>query len=113
MLKRKDLLNRVYEGRNCIRFEVNIPEGTNEIKANNNLIGIFTRKSPTEWKLNVFFDRTDSSDTQVYEFNYIMPREDLSLELIAATGLNYFQLQLKEEIQTKINYDFSLGEIIR
>ena len=30
-----------------------------------------------------------------------------------ATGLKYFQLYLKEEIQTKSGYDFALGEILR
>ena len=42
-----------------------------------------------------------------------MPKSGLPLELIAATGLKYFQLYLKEEIQNKTNFDFALSELLR
>ena len=41
-----------------------------------------------------------------------MPKDNLPLELICATGLKYFQLYLKEEIQAKSNLDFELGDIL-
>ena len=63
--------------------------------------------------MQIIFDRTRDKDTEVYNFNYIMPRSNLPLELIAATGLKYFQLYIKEEIQLKSNLDFELGEILK
>ena len=63
--------------------------------------------------MTIVLDRTRDADSQVYSFDYIMPKSGLPIGLIAATGLKYFQLYLKEEIQTKSGYDFALGEILR
>ena len=57
--------------------------------------------------------KDQDADSQVYTFGYIMPKSNLPLELIAATGLKYFQLYLKEEIQTKSEYDFMLGDVLK
>lgn len=108
MLKLKDLENRVYRCRNCVRFECTIPVDEDKI-----LLATFSRmKNPSEWNMQVIFDRTRDKDSEVYNFGYIMPKDNLPLELIAATGLKYFQLYLKEEIQMKSNLDFSIGRII-
>ncbi len=114
MLKQKDLENRVYEGRHCIRFEYTIPSNPSNDKEHW-IHASFKRmmdSNPNEWNMQVLIDRTRDKDTEVYNFGYIMPKDNLPLELIAATGLKYFQLYLKEEIQIKMNYDFVLGEIL-
>ena len=66
-----------------------------------------------EWRMRIVLDKTRDADSQVYTFGYIMPKSNLPLELIAATGLKYFQLYLKEEIQTKSEYDFMLGDVLK
>lgn len=111
MLKLKDLENRVYEGRTCIGFDYTV---TNEQKER--LFEARWRRSKDdigEWHMQIILDRTRDADSQVYNFGYIMPRPGLPLELIAATGLKYMQLYLKEEIQKKSEYDFALGEILK
>lgn len=120
MLKLKDLQNRVYSGKECIRFECEIP-----YKKNYTLTARFERmKSIPEdtthatysgagWTLQIIISRTRDKDTEVYNFGYIMPRNGLPLELIAATGLKYFQLYIKEEVQAKSNLDFELGNILQ
>lgn len=65
------------------------------------------------WNMRVVLMRTRDSDSQVYNIRYQMPRDGLPVELIAATGLKYFQLSLKEEIQTKSNIDFAIGELVK
>ena len=65
-----------------------------------------------EWRMCVVLDRTRDKDSEVYSFGYVMPRNNLPLELIAATGLRYFQMYLKEEVQSKTNMDFYLGSIL-
>ena len=109
MIKFKDLQNKIYDDKECVRFEY-------EIKADekHKIIATFRRlkSGSAEWNMQVIFLRTRDKDSEVYNFGYVMPRSDLPLELIAATGLRYFQLYLKEEIQMKSNLDFEIGNII-
>lgn len=110
MLTLKDLNNRVYSGKICSEFSYNLKDekGNQKLKAN------FCRgKEENEWQMCIVLDRTRYADSQVYTFGYIMPKSNLPLELIAATGLKYFQLYLKEEIQTKSEYDFMLGDVLK
>lgn len=112
MLTLKNLENRVYSGKQCIRFEY-IIKLNNENK--DQFIASFKRQltNPTEWTMQIVFDRTRDKDSEVYNFGYVMPRDGLPLELIAATGLKYFQLHIKEEVQAKSNLDFELGNILQ
>lgn len=113
MLTLKDLLNRVYSGKQCTRFEVTIPVGDG-----NQQLAQFTRErregyENSVWCMRVILERTRDKDSEVYTFEYVMPRDNLPLELIAATGLKYLQLYLKDEIQKKTEMEFSIGEIIQ
>lgn len=109
MISFKDLQNKVYQDRLCVRFEYAIPvEDKRFVKAT------FERQpnNPNHWNLQIIFNRTRDKDSEVYNFGYIMPRDGLPLELIAATGLKYFQLYIKDEVQAKSNLDFTLGDIL-
>ena len=109
MIKFKDLQNRIYNGRECIRFEYGIMVDDKYLyaKFDKQQMGI------EEWNMQVIIGRTRDKDSEVYNFGYIMPRTGLALELVAATGLKYFQLYLKQEIQYKSNLDFTLGNILQ
>ena len=109
MLSLRDLKNRVYSGKQCMRFECVL------MAEDKPIIAAFERKKSVEsneWNMRVIIDRTRDKDSDVYNFGYIMPRSDLPLELIAATGLKYFQLYLREEVQTKSLMEFSIGEML-
>lgn len=107
MIKLKDLQNRVYSGKMCVRFEYEIV-----IDNEHSILAAFKRMTnPNEWNMQIVLDRTANKDSEVYNFGYIMPKDNIPLELIAATGLKYFQLHIKEEIQMKSYLDFGLGEI--
>lgn len=112
MLVLKDLENRAYSGKQCTRFEYVIKL---DDEGKDHVIARFERQlsNPTEWTMRIVFDRTRDKDSEVYNFGYIMPRDNLPLELIAATGLRYFQLHIKEEVQAKSNMDFVLGNILQ
>lgn len=109
MIVMKDLQNRVYSGKVCMRFEYEFVVNKKRI------IAYFNRsiENPTEWSMQIILGRTRDKDSEVYNFGYVMPRDNLPLELIAATGLKYFQLHVKEEVQAKSNMDFELGEILK
>lgn len=106
MVDLKQLVNRAYKGKGCVAFdyELSNEKGEQLLKASYALVG------ENEWQMRIVFDRTRDADSQVYTFRYVMPKSGLPLTLIAATGLRYFQLYLREEIQTKQLIDFSIGE---
>lgn len=106
-LKLKDLQNRVYSGRECVRFEVLVPVGDNEF-----VLAQFAKQTYCTWNMRIVLNRTRDKDSEVYNFGYVMPKDNVPLELIAATGLKYFQLYLKEEIQKKTEIDFTLGTML-
>ncbi len=108
MIKQKDLSNRVYEGRNCKSFEYVL----NNDKADEMLVASFKLNDNKEWRMTIVLERTRDADSQVYNFTYVMPSGNVPLELIAATGLRYFQLYIKQEIQQKSNIDFALGNVL-
>lgn len=110
MIELKDLENRVYRNKSCIEFSYSIKneKGEEILKVRFNKQGL-----ENQWNLRIIIDRTRDADSQVYNFGYVMPRSNLPLELIAATGLRYFQMHLKEEIQKKSELDFALGEAIK
>lgn len=110
MLKLKDLENRIYSGRTCVGFDYTLRDekGKPQLEARFRL-----GEELNHWSMNIVLGRTRDADSQVYNFGYVMPKSGLPLELIAATGLKYFQLYIEEEVQTKISYDFMLGEVLK
>ena len=110
MLTLKDLENRVYSGKQCIGFDYTVK---NEKAEKQFEVRFRTGAEKNEWNMQIVLGRTRDADCQVYNFGYIMPKAGLPLELIAATGLKYFQLYLKGEIEQKVSYDFLIGEITK
>lgn len=109
MIRLKDLQNRVYSGKNCVRFEYEL-----DVSKEKTVCAVFnkTSESINMWKMSIVFDRTRDKDSEVYNFMYTLPKENVTLELVAAVGLRYFQLHLKEEIQMKSDMDFLIGKIV-
>lgn len=107
MIKRSDIENRVYDNNICTRFYTKIyVDGIEKLEAK------FSRMDAKMWKMSIIFDRDRDADSQIYNFIYVIPTESMSLEKIAAFGLKFFQLKLKEEIQNKSMVDFAIGETL-
>lgn len=106
----KELTNRKYEDNDCIGFSYSVKEETSDTEIEFK----FTRKIKSRlWQMEVNLPRTINADMQCYVFPYEMPRDNMQLTLICATGLAYFQMYLKNEISFKSMIDFELGEITR
>ena len=108
MLTQKDLECKEYKGKELIAFKYvqRDKDGNKRWEAQYN-----KGEQPNEWNVVVVLGRTRDADSQVYNFGYIMPKSNLPIELVAATGLKYFQLYLKQELEQKIAMDFEIGEI--
>lgn len=111
MLTIKDLQNRVYSGKTCTRFECVFPQDE-EHWILCTFKKVVNNSNVNHWNMQVIVDRTRDKDSEVYNIGYILPKNNLPLELVAATGLRYFQLHIKKEVQAKSNLDFELGRIL-
>ena len=112
MIRQKELDMHTHAGRQCIGFSYTLQgEEGKMLKADFSAVDYHGGK-PKEWRMQIVLDRTRDADSQVYNFGYIMPKAGLTLELIAATGLKYFQLYIKEEVQMKSNIDMTLSPVL-
>ena len=104
MISQKEL-NKIYRDKKCVAFDyvIDIEGKAIDIR--------FKKRESKQWNVRIVLDKTDTRDSNVYEFDYILPKENMDIVMIASIGLRYFQMCLKEEIQTKMNLDFALGEI--
>ena len=106
MIKQSDLINRMNDGV-CVGFDYMLNVDEKKMRCE------FTRTKdqPLVWNMMVVIGKTRDADSQVYKFSYQLPKLNMDLTMIAAIGLKYFQLHLKEEVQIKSNMDFTIGEI--
>lgn len=116
MLSFKQMRNRVYDGKTCVRFECDIPVADDDITDENVTI-FFTRydKVPDgqeTWKCRIVMDATHIKDSDVYNFAYSMPKRGMPLETVAAFGLRCFQSYVKQEVQKLSNIDFAIGSML-
>lgn len=110
MLNLKELKNRELVDKQTVKFQYDLPvdAGGPEITAQ------FERnkENPLVWRMRIIFGRTRDTDSQVYNFEYQLPKAGMELVMIAVIGLKYFQLHIKEEIQMKSIIDINLGEVL-
>ena len=111
MIKRKDLMRRTYVGKICVCFDYVLKDDKN-IKQ---LEAKFSRDTDllNIWNVLVILDKTEISETQVYNFDFMLLNEDAPLEMVAATGLTMFNKNILEEVQKKSAINFLLGEELR
>ena len=109
MVLLKELKNRVYEEKMCVAFDYQVKDAEDKVLVNAH----YEKKAPAEWWMRIIFPRTRDADSQVYNFGYTLPREDMGLAIISAIGLKYFQLYLKQEIQDKSMIDFTIGDLVK
>ena len=116
MLSFKQMRNRVYDGKTCVRFECDIPVADDDIE--DKIVTVFfTRYNKASddqevWKCHTVMDATRIKDSDVYNFAYSMPKRGMPLETVAAFGLRCFQSYVKQEVQKLSNIDFTIGSML-
>lgn len=116
MLSFKQMRNRVYDGKMCVRFECDIPVADDDIE--DKIVTVFfTRHNKVSdgqevWKCHTVMDATRIKDSDVYNFAYSMPKRGMPLETVAAFGLRCFQSYIKQEVQKLSNIDFMVGSML-
>lgn len=108
-IQMRQLECKEYNGKVCTGFKYNHRNEQNELL----WTAQYTRANEQQWRIVVVLDKTPESSHQVYQIDYIMPKASMSLEMVAGVGLKYLQLRLKEEVQSKIEMDFDIGELTK
>lgn len=115
MLKRSDIKNMNYDNdKRLIEFEVQIPiEGSNGSQVNKRFWFERLPEDEVENPRDKMYEVYTNIGEQVYKMCYEMPKANMDLVLIAATGLNQLRLMLQEEFMYKQMVAISIGEEIR
>lgn len=115
MIELKDLKNREVKDNETIKFDYDLEFQTND-QGKLKIPFTFERvmeSTGNEWKILVRLKPTQEKESQIYEFNYMLPKQNVQLVLVTATGLRLFQMILQEEIQDKHLIDFEIGNLIQ
>lgn len=65
-----------------------------------------------EWRLFVLFAPTQEKESQIYQFNFRLPKPNIELSIVTATGLRLLQMVLQDEIQEKHLVEFQITNVI-
>lgn len=115
MITLKDLQHKEILNNETIKFDYRL-EFETDSKGKTHIWFQFRKilnSESNEWKLFVRLLPSQEKESQVYEFNYALPKQNVSLVLIASTGLRLFQMVLQEEMQNKHLIDFEISNLIQ
>ena len=116
MIKLKDLEHREYRDKKCIYFEYKCRADDQTLKANNDDLLFVARFEFVGddvidiWDMQIVLPSKDMRETQVYSKSFALAKRGLGINLVCATGLRYFQLSLKDEVQRKMLMDFAITD---
>lgn len=114
MIQLKELKKKEYLEKKCIHFVYGMKADKKTINAV--FDKVFNEYEENEdkdiWKMMILFERDKVSDSQIMEFVYAMPKKNMNLELIAATGLRYFYYYMKEVIDKRTELLFEVSNAI-
>lgn len=65
------------------------------------------------WQMVIVSNKSPIRTNTVYTIEYQMPMHNMAIELVAATGLNWFMQDMVEEIQEKQKIQFLLSDRLR
>ncbi len=110
MIKLRELEHREYENKKCTYFEY-------KCKNDDDLLFVarfeFVGDDSIDiWDMQIVLPSTSNGigESQVYYKSFALPKKGIGIDLVCATGLRYFQLCLKDEIQRKMLMDFAITD---
>lgn len=107
----KDIINRRYDGKECIGFTYNLIV-ENEKGKLEELPCYYRKLAEKYWEVTMITKKVNINELKAYNQEYTIPTNSITLEMIAAMGLKYIQYVLQEEIQMKSMIDFCIGDSI-
>lgn len=101
----RNLEERCYEGKACVRFTYKVA-----IEGEEPLVVWFMRKNGNarEWTLKTIVETPLGNHPYVLKFTH--PSTKPNIENMAAFGLRTLQAYIQQEIQSKMAIDFAIGD---
>ena len=110
MIQLRELKKKEYLEKKCIHFVYEMKVGKKKINA------VFDKaideNEKDVWKMIILFERDSISDNHIMTFTYVMPKQDMNLELIAATGLRYLYYYMKDILDERKELLFEVSKAI-
>lgn len=111
MIELKELKKKEYLEKKCVHFVYEMKVGKKKINAV--FDKVFDEENEKDiWEMLIFFKKDSISDNNIMTFTYVMPKKDMNLELIAATGLKYFYYYMKEVIDERTELLFEVSRAV-
>lgn len=116
MIKLRELEHREYSNKKCTYFEYKCRTDEQTLKAKGDDLLFIARfefvgdDNIDIWDMQIVLPNKDMQETQVYNKSFALPKKGVGIDLVCATGLRYYQLCLKEEIQRKMLMDFAITD---
>lgn len=116
MIGLKDIVNRVYENNEAVKFEYEVCGLSGHHGEKQSLRVWFEKVDPLAYGLFVgkpVYKMFTFIDGMVYEKVYQMPKAGMNLEMVVATGLNLLVLMFREEIAYKEMISYTISDIVK
>ena len=112
MINDKDIKLKEIKDKKCIAFVYDLffDDGNGMMRCFYHHVENRVKKNI--WQVEVWDYSTSNKSDVIYRWTYEMPKSDMPLTMVCAFGLMRLQMQLKEEIQTKSELDFTIGEML-
>ena len=115
VVPRSKIINRIYEGSECVSFEY-VQEYFKDEQGKTNKLYIKFLKNKNAWNVTTILKGFKFAESQVVTFDFVPPAKTMPLEGVCEIGLKMLQKALQEinfkvlKINLAIDYDFTQNE---
>lgn len=115
MITPKELVNRRNVERQPVGFDYLMPNDEPHAFNTSNLLFHFERLSldGLTWRVSLVMQPNENSERRLYEAVFDVPKQNLPLEMVCATGLVCIKYQMAELAQGCSLLDFMIGDTIK
>lgn len=119
-IKRKEIVNRVYEGIDCYSFDyfMAVNDGEKETPLKLSFLKCESMKGLNLWLLQCIVDGLNDTtmsinmNDQVFSVKMYLA-SNMALETVVEAGLLHLQNSIKYNAQKLMNIDFAIAEVVR
>lgn len=113
MINAKEIVNRQNVEKQPVGFDYKLHNDEPHAFGTDELTFHFTRLDELVWRVSLVMQPTVEAERRLYEMVYNVPKTNLPLEMICATGLICIKYKMAELAQACSLLDFSIGEVIK
>ena len=113
MITPKEIVNRIYDARQPVGFDYFLSNDEPSAFGTDILQFHFEKLAGLTWRVSLVMAPTLQDTRRLYESIFELPKQNLPLEMVCATGLVCIKYQMANMVQGCSLLDFMLGEQIK